>query len=81
MDDPGTIIATGKGSNATFRLNGKLITIGPESWLRFRPSVGFPHRLIQTQRGLRYACGWLWSKVAKDDHWEGDVNSAPGVRG
>ena len=79
------VIVTGKGSNATLRVNGNLVTLGPQSWLRYRPSVGFPHRLIQkSQHGVRDACGWIWSKIAKDDHWDGDAvagSSAVGVRG
>lgn len=76
------VIATGVGSNATLRINGQLLTMGPESWLRFRPAVGRPHRFRGTKHGLRYAIGWLWSKLASDDRFDQDIDNAViGVRG
>jgi hypothetical protein len=76
------IIATGVGSNATLRINDQLLTMGPESWLRFRPAVGKSHRFRRTGQNLRYAVGWLWSKLAHDDRFDEDVdNAAVGVRG
>ena len=76
------VIVTGVGSNATLRINGQLLTLGPEVWLRFRPAVGKPHRFRGAGHNLRYAVGWLWSKLASDERFDEDVdNAAVGIRG
>lgn len=77
------VIATNIGSNATFRINGQLVTLPPEHWLRVGPSVGKPRRFRQREsHHFRLAIGKLWAILKGDDHFDDNIDNAViGVRG
>jgi|SRR5208283_1265932 len=75
------LIATTATSSATVMINGKMIILGPSSFLRVRGDRSWWDSHHETwNKDFRLFIGRLWARVANDPRDE-DVNAAVGVRG